>query len=35
MTEEEVRRKLENNEFRQALMVAPLWKYFALKDRKK
>lgn len=34
-TEEEVWGMLLNDEFKQALMVAPLWKYFALKNRQK
>lgn len=32
-TKEEVREKLINGEFMQALMVAPLWRYFYLNDR--
>lgn len=32
MSEEEVKSLLENNQICQALMVAPLWKYFS--DRK-
>jgi hypothetical protein len=31
LTEEEVRALLERDEMRQALMAAPLWKYFAEK----
>lgn len=33
MTEEEVYGMLERDELKQALMCAPLWKYFALKGR--
>ena len=33
MSEEEVRRMLGNDEFHQAMMAAPLWKYFAIKDK--
>ena len=32
LTEAEVKELLVNDEIRQALMAAPLWKYFALKD---
>lgn len=31
LTEEEVRQMLMNDEMKQSLMAAPLWKYFALK----
>ena len=33
LTEEEVRQMLQNDEIKQSLMAAPLWKYFALKDK--
>lgn len=33
LSEDEVYRMLANDEFKQALMVAPLWKYFALKHK--
>ena len=33
LSEAEVRALLENDEIRQALMAAPLWKYFALKGK--
>ncbi len=31
LTEEEVKALLERDEMRQALMAAPLWKYFSMK----
>ena len=31
LTEEEVKALLEHDEMRQALMAAPLWKYFSMK----
>ena len=31
MEQEEVVRMLRNDEFHQAMMAAPLWKYFAMK----
>ena len=34
LSEAEVRALLENDEIRQALMAAPLWKYFASKDQR-
>ena len=34
LTEDELRRMLLNDEMRQSLMVAPLWKYFYLKDNR-
>lgn len=33
LTEEEVKQMLLNDEIKQSLMAAPLWKYFALKDK--
>ena len=33
LTEEEVRQMLQNDEIKQSLMAAPLWKYFARKDK--
>ena len=35
LTEDDVRGLLERGEIRQALMAAPLWKYFCLKNEKK
>lgn len=34
LTEQQVRDILERDELKQALMVAPLWKYFYKKDQK-
>ena len=34
LTEAELYAMLERDEMKQALMAAPLWKYFALKERR-